>query len=128
MFKKRLQRKMTSQFELALSESLPALVGPAVDDRAPESAAAHRVVDGSGAEVYQLDDDEPWSVRDDGLVDRLRLPSTRAAEVRVGEALRRANPALLKRLEFDSDSESFLAYAPTREDAVALQRFLSDLK
>ncbi len=78
--------------------------------------------------MYRLDDDEPWSVRDDGLADRLGVRSNHVAENRVKRDLKKVDPGLLARVEFDSEADTFFAYLEREHDAMALRDFLLDMK
>lgn len=115
--KRRLHRELLRTFE----EIVPAPVSARPEADGSQEREALR---GEGPEVYRLDADEPWSVRDDGLADRLGLRSNHAAEKKVQRDLKKVDPGLFARVEFDSEADAFFAYVENEQDALALRDFL----
>ena len=111
--KRRLHRELLRAFEEVVAP--PDSVRPAVGN-----SQSGEVPRGEGPEVYRLDAPEPWSVRDDGLADRLGLRSNHAAEKKAKRELEKVDPDLCARVEFDSEADTFFAYVASEQDALAV--------
>lgn len=124
MFRKVFSRATKKQFEAAfaqgIQDSLASSAASGRGDPLPEDVEDS----GQWPEVHRLADDEPWTVRDDDLAERLGLRSNHEAEARVQKLLKTEEPGLFGRIEFDSESDSFFAYAQVEDDALALKAFL----
>jgi hypothetical protein len=125
MFESLRKRRLNRGFGRAFVGILP--TPPGSDPVAADGHAHHPARD-EGPEVYRLEADEPWYIRDDGLAERLGLRSNRAAESKVENDLKKHDPSLLARLEFDSEHDTFFAYAESEADALALRDYLLGLK
>jgi hypothetical protein len=106
---------------LAVEEAIARIRSP----ERPRKRAAHVVPD---VEVWPPEDGERWTVTSRNLPTVLEVANCYEAESAVFEALAQADPALLQRLEFDSEADMFAAYADTEADAGALARVIAGLQ